>query len=177
MYEADGWKNIAKTLVITSMLVVNHRPYLLHTHNMTGRPKTGDTLWAIVLEDREYAQTMFDVEIIEYCSDNGPDGKKAQLLNCEQTPKIIDSVCWAHQSSLVTGNLLTVGTMTTQSVSQSTEIVKFFNNHAGALDKLKLMQGICSPGSKLQSSFFSQLLLIGHGITVAFVEPASWREH
>ena len=71
VYQADGWKNIAKTSVITSMLIVNHKPYLLQTHDMTGWPKTGDTLWAIVREDWEYAQTTFDVEIIEYCSDDG----------------------------------------------------------------------------------------------------------
>lgn len=82
------------------------------------------------------------------CSDDGPDGKKARRLNHEQTPEIVDSVCWAHQSSLVTGNLLAVSTVTTQSVSQSTEIVKFFNNHGSALDKLRLMQGICFPGSR-----------------------------
>lgn len=97
--------------VITSMLVVNHKPYLLQMHDMTGRPKTGDTLWALVLEDREYARMTFDVEIIEYCSDDGPDGKKARRLNREQTPEIVDSVCWGHQSSLVTGNLLAVSTV------------------------------------------------------------------
>ncbi|KAE9405053.1 hypothetical protein BT96DRAFT_988883 [Gymnopus androsaceus JB14] len=98
MYQADNWKNIAKTSVITSMLIVNHKPYLLQTHDMNGRPKKGDTLWAI--------------------------------------------------DSLVTGNLLAADSTVTELVSRSIDIVKFFNNHGGALDKLKLTQSLHSPGTK-----------------------------
>ena len=69
-------------------------------------------------------------------------------MTCEQTPKVVDTVCWAHQDSLVTGNLLTADSMVTESVSESIDIVKFFNNHGGALDKLKLTQSLHSPGTK-----------------------------
>jgi hypothetical protein len=71
-YSEDGWKNIAHTHVDTSMLNIEGRviicpkicgdigsfpywPYLLRTHDMTGRPKTGDELFEIMKSDFEYA--------------------------------------------------------------------------------------------------------------------------
>ncbi|KAE9384778.1 hypothetical protein BT96DRAFT_841737, partial [Gymnopus androsaceus JB14] len=69
-------------------------------------------------------------------------------LNHEQTPKVVDSVCWDHQGSLVTGNLLTADSMVTESVSMSIGIFQFFNNHGGAFDKLKLTQSLHSPETK-----------------------------
>ncbi|KAJ7429946.1 ribonuclease H-like domain-containing protein [Mycena latifolia] len=63
-YSEDGWKNVAHTHIDTSMLNVDSQAYLLRTHNMTGRPKTGDELFEIMKSDFEYAWNTYRVEII-----------------------------------------------------------------------------------------------------------------
>ncbi|KAJ7066040.1 hypothetical protein C8F01DRAFT_940816, partial [Mycena amicta] len=66
----DGWKNIAKTHVHSSVLTVELKSYLLRTHNMTGRPKTGDELLQIVLDDLDYASQTYGVNIIAIVTDD-----------------------------------------------------------------------------------------------------------
>ncbi|KAJ6460339.1 ribonuclease H-like domain-containing protein [Mycena sanguinolenta] len=92
MYVEDGWNNIAKTHVDTSMITVETKarlllmlsilniqhcrfqPFLLHTHDMTVCPKTGDELYKIVIDDLAYAEETYGVDIIAVCTDDGPDG-------------------------------------------------------------------------------------------------------
>ncbi|KAJ7924512.1 hypothetical protein B0H13DRAFT_2315412 [Mycena leptocephala] len=50
-YSEDGWSNVARTHVDTSIISVEGTSYLLRTHDMTGRPKTGDELYDIVTSD------------------------------------------------------------------------------------------------------------------------------
>ncbi|KAJ7167705.1 hypothetical protein C8R46DRAFT_812141, partial [Mycena filopes] len=96
-YAEDGWKNVAHTHVDTSVLSVEGEPYLLRTHDMTGRPKTGDELFAIMKSDFEYAWNTYKVDVIAVCTDDGPDGKKARRLVREWKASIAVFECWAHQ--------------------------------------------------------------------------------
>ncbi|KAF7333128.1 hypothetical protein MVEN_02378300 [Mycena venus] len=139
-YNEDGWKNIAHTHVDTSMLSVEGEPYLLRTHNMTGRPKTGDELFEIMKSDFEYAWNTYQVEIIAVCTDDGPDGKKARRLVHEWKPSIAVFCCWAHQSSLMTGNYLAIKAVWMADAKEALEVVKWFNNHGKTLDLLTSQQ-------------------------------------
>ncbi|KAJ7231957.1 ribonuclease H-like domain-containing protein [Mycena rebaudengoi] len=136
-YSEDGWTNIAKTHVDTSLISVEAQPFLLRTHDMTGRPKTGDELFSIMKSDFQYAQDTYGVEIICACTDDGPDGKKARRLIKEQLPWIAAFECWAHQSSLITGNYLAIKAPWMNAAKLAVEIIKWFNNHGTALDLLR----------------------------------------
>ncbi|KIM74770.1 hypothetical protein PILCRDRAFT_92459 [Piloderma croceum F 1598] len=78
--QCDSWDNIAKTHVVTSMMTVEHEPYLVHTHNMLGEPKMGNRLFELVLGKIQYIKDKFSVEVIGWCTGNGPDGKKILSL-------------------------------------------------------------------------------------------------
>ncbi|KAI0040417.1 hypothetical protein FA95DRAFT_1459517, partial [Auriscalpium vulgare] len=95
--QCDGWKNIAKTSVVTSMMSVEHEAHLLRTHDMSGEPKTGDRLLELIRSDIDYTKEHFGVTTIAWCTDDGPDGKKARRLLSVVIPTIITLVCWAHQ--------------------------------------------------------------------------------
>ncbi|KAJ7775980.1 ribonuclease H-like domain-containing protein [Mycena maculata] len=139
-YSEDGWKNVAHTHVDTLMLSVEGQPYLLRTHDMTGRPKTGDELFEIMKSDFEYAWNTYRVEIIAVCTDDGPDGKKAHRLISQWKPSIAVWECWAHQSSLMTGNYLAIKAPWMQDAKHAIKVIKWFNNHGKALDLLRTQQ-------------------------------------
>ncbi|KZP14834.1 hypothetical protein FIBSPDRAFT_664421, partial [Athelia psychrophila] len=96
----DGWKNIAKEPVITSMAGVEGDSYLMRSHNMTGQPKTGDQLLEVVKEDLNYMETHYGLRTIAWCTDDGPDGKKMRRLLWTWLPWMVVLVCWAHQINL-----------------------------------------------------------------------------
>ncbi|KAJ6475171.1 ribonuclease H-like domain-containing protein [Mycena vulgaris] len=75
---------------------------------MTGRSKTGDELFKLVKSDLAFAKETYGVDVIAVCTDDGPDGKKMRRLIKEQTPSIVAFERWVHQSSLITGNYLSV---------------------------------------------------------------------
>ncbi|KAJ7702903.1 ribonuclease H-like domain-containing protein, partial [Mycena metata] len=122
------------------MLSVEGEPYLLRTHNMTGRPKTGDELFIIMKSDFEYAERTFAVTIIAVCTDDGPDGKKSRRLVKEWKPSIAVFECWAHQSSLMTGNYLAIKARWMGDAKEALIVVKWFNNHSKGLDLLRAQQ-------------------------------------
>ncbi|KAF8956827.1 ribonuclease H-like domain-containing protein [Flammula alnicola] len=87
----DGWKNIAKSSLVSSLMSVGNEPYLIQTHDVTGDPKTGDHLLKLVLEDIHLIETKYDVKIIAWCTDDGPDGKK---IITEDVNRALDVVKW-----------------------------------------------------------------------------------
>ncbi|KAL6307742.1 ribonuclease H-like domain-containing protein [Sparassis latifolia] len=131
--QCDGWKNVAKTSVVTSVMTVEHEAYLLRTHNMTGKPKTGDKLLEIVTADISYMSDKFGVKTIGWCTDDGPDGKKMRRLLSGLMAWIICLVCWSHQIQLIVGEYLTIPEIL-EVITQALEIIKWFNNHGVALD-------------------------------------------
>jgi hypothetical protein len=109
---------------------------------MTGHPKTGDELFGIMKSDFKYAEETYGVEIIAVCTDDGPDGKKARRLIKAWKCSIAVFECWAHQSSLMTGNYLAVKAPWMKDAKDALEVVKWFNNHGKALDLLRAQQSM-----------------------------------
>ncbi|KAH7869208.1 ribonuclease H-like domain-containing protein, partial [Lentinula edodes] len=139
-YQADGWKNVAKTNVNTSLITVEGKSHLVKTHDMTGRPKTGDEYYSIMEEDIEYIKKVYGVDVICVCTDDGPDGKKARRLVREKQPTIATTQCWSHQMGLSTGDYLKLKLPFMLAASQAIEVIKWWNNHNKAHDLLKAQQ-------------------------------------
>ncbi|KAJ7034526.1 ribonuclease H-like domain-containing protein [Mycena alexandri] len=140
MYSEDGWTNTARTHVDTSIISVEATPYLLKTHDMTGRPKTGDELFGLVRKDIEYAKETYGVDVIAVCTDDGPNGKKMRRLTKEQTPWIAAFECWGHQTHLITGDYLKIKAPWMATIKLVIEVIKFFNHHQTPLDLLRAQE-------------------------------------
>ncbi|KAF8163038.1 ribonuclease H-like domain-containing protein [Crassisporium funariophilum] len=87
--QCDGWKNVAKDHVVSTVMTAGNEPYLVRTHDMTGEPKTGDRLLELVLSDIDYMVEKYGVTVIAWCTDDGPDGKKMRRLLQQQYPWIM----------------------------------------------------------------------------------------
>ncbi|CDO78287.1 hypothetical protein BN946_scf184674.g9 [Trametes cinnabarina] len=131
--QSDGWKNIAKTSVITSMMSVNREVHLVQTHDMTGLPKTGQQHVEIIKKDMARMRDVYSVHPIAWVTDDGPNGKGARNLLRVLLPSLITLVCWAHQTGLLAGDYLTFPD-NKQIIDASLEIVQWFNNHSSALE-------------------------------------------
>ena len=116
------------------------QPYLIRTHNMTGRPKTGDEMFKIIKDDMRHMEDKYKVKVIGWCTDDGPDGKKARRLLLEAFWFLIVLVCWAHQINLVVGDMLNGVPWITRTIRDAVDIVNWFNNHGVALDLLNREQ-------------------------------------
>ncbi|RXW12099.1 hypothetical protein EST38_g13755, partial [Candolleomyces aberdarensis] len=138
--QCDGWKNMAKQSVIASMLTVGAEPHIIRTHNVSARPKTGEELLKIVLEDIDYAEVTFLVKIVGWCSDDGGDGRKMRRLLAIERSWLIVLLCWAHQLNLVVGDLLSTKIALFECIQQAIEVIKWFNSHSRALGILNLEQ-------------------------------------
>ncbi|EJF62989.1 hypothetical protein DICSQDRAFT_15853, partial [Dichomitus squalens LYAD-421 SS1] len=137
--QSDGWKNIAKTSVLTSTMNVNWLAHLVRTHDMTGRPKTGQEHLEVIKSDIEYMETTYGVRTIAWVTDDGPDGKGARNLLRKLWPWMVLLLCWAHQCNLLVGEFLVLDPYR-NIMAQAVEIAKWFNNHSGALDLLNVEQ-------------------------------------
>lgn len=113
---------------------------------MTGEPKTGDRLFELIKAVIQHMKNKYVVDVIGWCTDDGPDGKKARRLLLEAFSYLVVVACWAHQINLVVGDLLGVGDIAPV-VRDSVEIVKWFNNHGVALELLKAEQKVSRPNS------------------------------
>ena len=100
---------------------------------MTGQPKTGQRLLELVLEDIEFIRVHFGVDIIAWCTDNGPDGKKMRRLLGVMFPRLFVIVCWAHQINLIVGDFLGLKEEYLKSVKDTLEVIKWFTAHSTAL--------------------------------------------
>ena len=103
---------------------------------MLGKPKTGNQLLKIIESDIQYIYDKFGVVMIAWCTDDGPDGKKMRQLLAVKYRWLITLLCWAHQMNLVVGNFLNLKADFRQITALALDVVKWFNNHGQALDKL-----------------------------------------
>jgi hypothetical protein len=113
---------------------------------MSGLPKTGDQLLEIVESDIQYIKEKFDVLVIAWCTDDGPDGKKMRRLLGARYQWMIMLVCWAHQMNLVVGDFLSLKADFRRTIALALDIVKWFNNHGKALDFLRTEQKLTYQG-------------------------------
>ncbi|KIN96676.1 hypothetical protein M404DRAFT_117265, partial [Pisolithus tinctorius Marx 270] len=72
----DGWKNIAKMSVVTSMITIDFKVIFLQTHNISAESKTAQNLLQHVLVDIKYAEEQYGVTLVAWCSDAAGDSKK-----------------------------------------------------------------------------------------------------
>jgi hypothetical protein len=113
---------------------------------MSGKPKTGNQLLEIVESDIQYIYDKFGVVVIAWCTDDGPDGKKMRRLLGVKYRWLITLLCWAHQMNLVVGDFLNLKADFRRIITLALDVVKWFNNHGQALDKLRIEQIITYDG-------------------------------
>jgi hypothetical protein len=107
---------------------------------MSGEPKTGDRLLVLVIDDIQYIGDKFGVQIIGWCTDDGPDGKKMRRLLRVRLPWMIVVLCWAHQINLIVGDILRLKLTFLGAVKHANEVIKWFNVHGTALALLRAEQ-------------------------------------
>jgi len=122
-----------KTLTSCLFNQENWKPYLVALHDITGEPKTGDIMFKIMEANKKKMEDTFGIEVVGWCSDDGPDSKKGRQLMGEKYLWMIILVCWAHQINLVVGDMLRVADPLIQIVKIALEIITWFNSHAYAL--------------------------------------------
>ncbi|THU88732.1 hypothetical protein K435DRAFT_555492, partial [Dendrothele bispora CBS 962.96] len=95
--QCDGWKNVAKNSLITAMINVEYRPYLLGVTDVSSLPKTAKTLLEIVEHEMKTICQAFGVILVTWCTDCGGDAAKMRRLLVRKYPWIVVLDCWAHQ--------------------------------------------------------------------------------
>jgi hypothetical protein len=116
------------------------KPYLMETHDMAGRSKTGDEMFDLMKVDKEMIEGKYDCEVIAWCTDEGPDSKKGKRLLGEAFLWMIILVCWAHQINLIVGDLLGLDHKLIKVIEMALEIIKWFNAHSDPLHWLNVKQ-------------------------------------
>ncbi|KAF8967760.1 ribonuclease H-like domain-containing protein, partial [Flammula alnicola] len=129
------------------MMSVEYEPYLVQTHDVTREAKTGDQLLKHVLEDKKLMEEKFGTQLIGWCTDDGPDGKKMRRLLQGLFDWLIVILCWAHQINLVVGDFLVIRRAVTEDINHALEVIKWFNNHSTALALLQTEQILTFEGS------------------------------
>ena len=92
-------------------------------------------------------ERLYGVQVIAWCTDDGPDGKKMRRLLQAQFPWLITLLCWAHQINLIVGDVLGVRGSVTEDINHALEVVKWFNNHSTALELLRQQQVLTFSGT------------------------------
>ncbi|KAH6908403.1 hypothetical protein BKA70DRAFT_1103618 [Coprinopsis sp. MPI-PUGE-AT-0042] len=103
--QCDGWKNIAKTSLVASMINVEYTPHLLGVADISAQSKTAENLLEIVLKEIKYCREILMVKLVAWCTDASGESLKMRKLLRTKFPWIVTIDCWAHQvSTTVTGN-------------------------------------------------------------------------
>lgn len=112
--QSDGWKNISKTSLAATMIVVNGKvshlsrsdktlvltlgqAYPVGIHNTSDQAKTADNHLKLVEEDIERAESEWGVTIIAWCSDAGGDSRAMRVCLCRKCPWLVVPDCMSHQ--------------------------------------------------------------------------------
>jgi len=144
--QCNGWKNVAKSSVISMMMSVKNEQYLIQTHNMTREAKTGKQLLKHVLEDKKLREEKYGVVLIGWCTDDSRNGKKMQRLLQDLFSWLIVILCWVHQINVVVGDFLVIRRTVTEVINQALEVIKWFNNHSTVLALLQTEQALTFQG-------------------------------
>ncbi|THH15178.1 hypothetical protein EUX98_g9503 [Antrodiella citrinella] len=138
--QCDGWKNVARTSVVSSLITVDYEPYLIDTHDVSAERKTADNLLNIVIMNIMYAMMTLEVTVIAWCSDAGGDSASMRRKLVQRYPWLIVLDCWAHQIHLVVGDYFKLELPWIEYVDMATEVIKWFNNHGYANGLLRAQQ-------------------------------------
>ncbi|THU81342.1 hypothetical protein K435DRAFT_617015, partial [Dendrothele bispora CBS 962.96] len=138
--QSDGWKNVAKNSLITGMVNVEYKPYLLGVTDVSSKPKTAETLLEIVCQEIKHAKEVLGVLVVAWCTDCGGDAAKMRRLLQQKYPWLVCLDCWAHQFNLVTGDVLKLKISLIEVVDQASDVIKWFLNHSIPLSPLNKEQ-------------------------------------
>ena len=100
---------------------------------MTNKPKTGSQHAELIKADIHLIRDKFGADPIAWVMDDGPDGKAARRILSALYPWLFTTVCWGHQSQLLSGDYLKFP-LFSQTVTDAIKVVRWFTSHAGALD-------------------------------------------
>src|SRR5882762_142998 len=114
----------------------------MNTHDTTGEPKTGDQMFELMDSDKAMMEEKYGVEVVGWCTDNGPDAKKGRRLLSKKFTWMIILLCWAHQLNLIIGDVLGVKHELINIMKTALAIITWFNNHSASLSWLQAEQMI-----------------------------------
>jgi hypothetical protein len=117
------------------------------THDVTREAKTRVQLLKHVLDDKKLMEDKFGIQLIAWCTDDGPDGKKMRRLLQDLFKWLIVILCWAHQINLIVGDFLVIRRTVMDDINCALEVIKWFNNHSTALALLQIEQSLTFEGS------------------------------
>ncbi|RDX44053.1 hypothetical protein OH76DRAFT_1360237, partial [Lentinus brumalis] len=138
--QSDGWKNIAKTSIIASMVNAEYEPHILHAHDVTHERKTAENLLVIVEAEIDFCEEILEMIIAAWCTDGGGDCAKMHKLLLQKRPHLAAPHCWSHQVRLSVGDYLKVKTPAVAVLNLTLEVIEWFNNHTLALGLLRKQQ-------------------------------------
>ncbi|KAK7458867.1 hypothetical protein VKT23_009877 [Stygiomarasmius scandens] len=138
--QSDGWKNIAKNSLITSMVNMEYKTHLLNIANISFLPKTVETLLEIILKEITHVWTILMVHLVAWRTDCSGKSLKMQCLLWEHFDWIVVLDCWAHQFNLVVSDILKLKLPMVKVADQALEVIKWFLLHSIALGLLNKEQ-------------------------------------
>ncbi|KAI0308727.1 ribonuclease H-like domain-containing protein, partial [Amylostereum chailletii] len=133
----DGWKNVAKTSIVGSMVNVEYEPHILNIYEVKSERKSAINLLAMVEQEIDFCLMELAIFLVAYCSDNGGESRGMCSLLAKKWPWIVIVACWAHQVNLILGDYFKGNPALKATVSEALEVVKWFNNHGRALGILQ----------------------------------------
>jgi hypothetical protein len=104
---------------------------------MHGLPKTGDQLLKVVKEEKEVMEHKYNVEMVGWCTDDGPDGKKMRRLAALIWPQLVLIFCWAHQIELICKAISKSSRLYEDTFISASNVVKHVNNHDIILQQVR----------------------------------------
>ncbi|KAJ7170282.1 ribonuclease H-like domain-containing protein [Mycena crocata] len=137
--QCDGRKSNAKASIITTLVTVEGKLYMIAAHDISMDKKTSDHLLELVLADMKYCEDELGITYIAWCTDDGGGntrGMRRQLK--EVRPKLLTPPCWGHQVHIIF--ILTLPSTRSFYAYQVNLVVKWFTNHSRALGLLKAQQ-------------------------------------
>ncbi|KAB5588959.1 HAT family dimerization protein [Ceratobasidium theobromae] len=137
----DGWKNVAKTSLVASMITVNYQAHITHIRDVSASWKTAGNLLSIVIEEIKYAEDL-GAKIVAWCSDASGESRAMRHRLYALMPRLITLDCYAHQINLVVGDLFKHVEGMAGIANNANKIIKWFNNHSFALGMLRQCQEI-----------------------------------
>src|SRR6266571_4154458 len=96
----------------------------MQTPDVSARPKSGEALLQLVIEDIKWSEETYGLTIIGVCSDDGGDAHKMQWLLLVSMPWLIIILCWVHQINLIVGDYLTLKLTFQDCVPKALRVIK-----------------------------------------------------
>ncbi|THU82932.1 hypothetical protein K435DRAFT_795344 [Dendrothele bispora CBS 962.96] len=124
MGQCDGWKNVTKSSLVTSMVNVEYNPFLLGVENVSSEQKTAENLMKIVLNKMKQICDIFKVILVAWCTDASSKSAKMCHDLLVKFPWLVVLDCWAHQINRVVGNIIKLKVPLIQTADKALDLIK-----------------------------------------------------